>query len=48
MRLADIPILARLYIRWKLVKEALSERKTFLTVAPHLSSELAIMLPIYK
>jgi hypothetical protein len=34
--------------RWKLVREALYERKTFLTIAPYLSSELPIMLPIYK
>jgi glycerol-3-phosphate dehydrogenase len=35
------------YEQWKLVKEALRERKTFLHIAPHLSSHLPIMLPIY-
>lgn len=34
--------------RYKLVKEALHERKTFLEIAPHLSSHLPIMLPIYQ
>lgn len=34
-------------IRWKLVKEALHERKTFLHIAPHLSHHLPIMLPVY-
>lgn len=32
----------------KLVMEALRERRTFLQIAPHLSNELAIMLPLYK
>lgn len=36
------------YEQYKLVREALSERATFLKVAPHLSSELPIILPIYK
>ncbi|GAA98993.1 uncharacterized protein L969DRAFT_548382 [Mixia osmundae IAM 14324] len=36
------------YEQWKLVKEALHERKTFLEIAPYLSSHLPIMLPIYK
>ncbi|PVU92134.1 hypothetical protein BB559_003824 [Furculomyces boomerangus] len=35
------------YGQWKMVKEALHERKTFLNVAPHLSNELAILLPVY-
>lgn len=34
--------------RYKLVKEALRERKYFLDTAPHLSSWLPIMLPIQK
>ncbi|KAJ5012245.1 Glycerol-3-phosphate dehydrogenase [Colletotrichum sp. SAR 10_99] len=34
------------YAQWQLVKEALHERKTFLTVAPHLSSSLPIVLPV--
>jgi len=33
--------------QWKLVKEALRERKIFLETAPHLSSMLPILLPIY-
>ena len=32
----------------KLVIEALRERSIFLKIAPHLSSQLPIMLPIYK
>lgn len=35
------------YGQYKLVKEALRERKTFLHIAPHLSFPLPIMLPIY-
>ena len=34
------------YGQLELVMEALSERKTFLNIAPHLSSELPIMLPL--
>lgn len=33
-------------IRYKLVKEALRERKYFLDTAPHLSNWLPIMIPI--
>ena len=36
------------YDQYKLVKEALHERKAFLHLAPHLSFELPIMIPIYK
>ncbi|MCJ1431889.1 mitochondrial glycerol-3-phosphate dehydrogenase [Xylographa pallens] len=36
------------YNQYKLVKEALRERKYFLDTAPHLSSWLPIMLPIQK
>ncbi|KAI9790434.1 MAG: mitochondrial glycerol-3-phosphate dehydrogenase [Candelina submexicana] len=36
------------YNQYKLVKEALTERKYFLDTAPHLSSWLPIMLPIDK
>lgn len=36
------------YEQYKLVVEALHERATFLTTAPHLSQQLPIMLPIYK
>ncbi|MBW0479876.1 hypothetical protein O181_019591 [Austropuccinia psidii MF-1] len=36
------------YEQYKLVKEALHERKTFLHIAPHLSIHLPIMLPVYK
>ncbi|PVU96552.1 hypothetical protein BB561_001111 [Smittium simulii] len=36
------------YGQWKMVKEALFERKTFLDVAPHLTNELAILLPVYS
>jgi len=35
------------YEQWKLVREALHERKTFLEIAPYLSHPLPIMLPIY-
>lgn len=34
--------------RYKLVKEALRERKYFLDTAPHLSSWLPIMIPVQK
>jgi len=36
------------YEQYKLVREALHERKTFLHTAPYLSHPLPIMLPIYK
>ncbi|CAG8454782.1 17699_t:CDS:2 [Funneliformis caledonium] len=36
------------YGQYKLVKEALHERYTFLQIAPYLSYQLPIMLPIYK
>ncbi len=36
------------YGQYKLVKEALHERYTFLHIAPYLSYQLPIMLPIYK
>ncbi|KAA1469618.1 DAO-domain-containing protein [Dentipellis sp. KUC8613] len=36
------------YEQYKLVKEALHERKIFLQTAPYLSHMLPIMLPIYK
>ncbi|KKY23422.1 putative glycerol-3-phosphate mitochondrial [Phaeomoniella chlamydospora] len=36
------------YSQYQLVKEALKERKNFLFTAPHLSSSLAILLPLYK
>ncbi|KAJ2766644.1 mitochondrial glycerol-3-phosphate dehydrogenase, partial [Coemansia nantahalensis] len=35
------------YEQWKMVREALHERKTFLTIAPYLSNELPILLPVY-
>ncbi|BGP51636.1 mitochondrial glycerol-3-phosphate dehydrogenase [Rhodotorula kratochvilovae] len=35
------------YEQYKLVKEALHERKTFLHTAPYLSHSLPIMLPVY-
>ncbi|KAK9451537.1 FAD dependent oxidoreductase-domain-containing protein [Limtongia smithiae] len=35
------------YEQYKLVKEALAERATFLTIAPHLSFALPIMVPVY-
>lgn len=34
--------------QYKLVKEALTERANFLKIAPYLSYQLPIMLPIYK
>ncbi|KAJ7577220.1 hypothetical protein C8J56DRAFT_899303 [Mycena floridula] len=34
--------------QWKLVRETLSERATFLHVVPYLSGMLPIMLPVYK
>jgi glycerol-3-phosphate dehydrogenase len=34
--------------QYKLVDEALRERSTFLQIAPHLTDQLPIMLPIYK
>ena len=36
------------YEQYKLVVEALHERKIFLQTAPYLSAMLPIMLPIYK
>ncbi|ORY99790.1 putative glycerol-3-phosphate dehydrogenase [Lobosporangium transversale] len=36
------------YEQYKLVKEALNERANFLKIAPYLSYQLPIMLPIYK
>lgn len=36
------------YDQYKLVKEALAERKIFLDIAPHLSFALPIMIPLYK
>jgi glycerol-3-phosphate dehydrogenase len=36
------------YEQFKLVKEALHERRIFLQTAPYLSRMLPIMLPIYK
>ena len=36
------------YEQYKMVKEALHERKTFLKIAPYLSDHLPIMLPVYK
>ncbi|ORZ25687.1 FAD dependent oxidoreductase-domain-containing protein [Absidia repens] len=36
------------YEQYKLVVEALHERKVFLDIAPYLSSQLPIMLPVYK
>ena len=36
------------YEQYKLVKEALHERRIFLQTAPYLSAMLPIMLPIYK
>lgn len=35
-------------VQYKLVREALHERKTFLHIAPYLSLHLPIMLPVYK
>lgn len=34
--------------QYKLVEEALRERSTFLQIAPHLTDQLPIMLPIYQ
>ena len=34
--------------QYNLVKEALHERGVFLNIAPYLSKELPIMLPIYQ
>lgn len=36
------------YSQYQLVREALKERAVFLTIAPHLSMSLPIMLPIYE
>ncbi len=36
------------YEQYKLVREALHERKIFLQTAPYLSHSLPIMLPLYK
>ena len=36
------------YEQYKLVKEALHERANLLKIAPHLSSPLPIMLPVYR
>ncbi len=36
------------YEQYKLVREALHERRIFLQTAPYLSAMLPIMLPIYK
>jgi glycerol-3-phosphate dehydrogenase len=36
------------YDQYKLVREALHERRIFLQTAPYLSSMLPIMLPVYK
>ena len=36
------------YEQYKLVKEALHERKIFLQTAPYLSNMLPIMLPLYR
>ncbi|KAI8871346.1 DAO-domain-containing protein [Ramicandelaber brevisporus] len=36
------------YEQYKLVCEALHERRTFLDIAPYLSTQLPIMLPVYK
>ena len=36
------------YEQYRMVKEALHERRYFLDIAPHLSSELPLMLPIKK
>ena len=45
-----LPVHASILIpdRYKLVKEALRERKYFLDTAPHLSSWLPIMIPVQK
>jgi len=36
------------YEQYKMVREALHERATVLRIAPHLSYQMPIMLPIYK
>jgi glycerol-3-phosphate dehydrogenase len=36
------------YEQYKLVVEALHERSVFLKIAPYLSNQLPIMLPVYK
>lgn len=36
------------YSQYKLVREALHERKVFLQIAPHLAFALPIMIPVYK
>ncbi|KAF0531884.1 DAO-domain-containing protein [Gigaspora margarita] len=36
------------YEQYKLVREALHERATFLNIAPYLSHQLPIMLPLYR
>lgn len=36
------------YGQYKLVKEALAERRHFLDIAPHLSFPLPIMIPVYR
>jgi glycerol-3-phosphate dehydrogenase len=36
------------YEQYKMVREALHERATVLKIAPHLSYQMPIMLPIYK
>lgn len=36
------------FSQYALVKEALMERETLLTIAPHLTQPVAIMLPIYR
>lgn len=36
------------YEQYKLVREALRERKTFLEIAPHLTESVPIMIPVYK
>lgn len=36
------------YQELKLVTEALNERKTFIDIAPHLSTHIPILLPIYR
>lgn len=48
MRYLQKAILELDYEQYKLVKEALHERATFLKIAPYLSSQLPIMLPVYK
>lgn len=34
--------------QYKMVKEALHERSTMLSIAPHLTHPLPIMLPVYQ